>query len=530
MAHDAQPTGPDLRAGVALADVPSQGVLAGHVDGEAVLLARLDDGLHAVGGACTHYGAPLAEGLVANGEIHCPWHHACFSLRTGAALKAPAFAPLSRWKVETVGDRVFVRERDETPSTPPAPIASSPQRIVIVGGGAAGFAAAERLRVLGFDGTLTMLSADRDPPCDRPNLSKDYLAGTAPAEWIPLRDPRFYPAQRIDLRLDCEVDSIDLRAREVRTMAGERHGYDRLLLATGAMPLWLSLPGFNLPNVHCLGSLSDAGKLIADSANARRIAVVGAGFIGLEAAGALRARGLEVHVVAPEPVPMARLLGPEIGRFLVELHARNGVNFHLGAGASGYDGRALALANGESIDAGLLLVGIGVVPRARLAEAAGLAVRNGILVDAQLRTSAEGIYAAGDVARYPHGHGDARIEHWVHAQRQGQLAAANMLGGEQAFDEVPFFWTHHHGLDLRVCGYLDGWDEVRIDGNLQRHDFIAHYLRGGRLIAAASIGRDRALLEVARELRAAAALTPRPPSRWPEGATRATHRAWRERP
>ena len=504
MAHDAQPTGPDLRAGVALADVPSQGVLAGHVDGEAVLLARLDDGLHAVGGACTHYGAPLAEGLVANGEIHCPWHHACFSLRTGAALKAPAFAPLSRWKVETIGDRVFVREQDETPSPPPAPIASAPERIVIIGGGGAGFAAAERLRALGFDGTLTMLSADRDPPCDRPNLSKDYLAGTAPAEWIPLREPEFYSSQRIDLRLDREVDSIDLHAREVRTMTGERHGYDRLLLAAGAMPLWLSLPGFDLPNVHCLGSLSDAGKLIADCANARRIAVVGAGFIGLEAAGALRARGLEVHVAAPEAVPMARLLGPELGRFLVDLHQRNGVRFHLGSGAVAYNGHALALANGESIDADLLLVGIGVVPRVRLAENAGLAVRKGILVDARLRTSAEHVYAAGDVARYPHGDGDARIEHWVHAQRQGQLAAENMLGGEQAFDEVPFFWTHHHGLDLRVCGYLDGWDEVRIDGDLQQHDFIARYFRAGKLVAAASLGRDRALLEVAQELRIAA--------------------------
>ena len=504
MAHDAQPTGPDLRAGVALADVPSQGVLAGHVDGEAVLLARLDDGLHAVGGACTHYGAPLAEGLVANGEIHCPWHHACFSLRTGAALKAPAFAPLSRWKVETIGDRVFVREQDETPPAPPSRIASAPQRIAIVGGGAAGFAAAERLRALGFDGTLSMFSGDRDPPCDRPNLSKDYLAGSAAPEWIPLREPEFYAEHRIDLRLDCEIDSIDPAARELRTMTGERHGYDRLLLATGAMPLWLSLPGFDLPNVHCLGSLADANRLLADCANAKTVAVVGAGFIGLEAAGALRARGLEVHVAAPEALPMARLLGPELGRFLVDLHQRNGVRFHLGSGAVAYDGHALALANGDKIDADLLLVGIGVVPRVRLAENAGLAVRKGILVDARLRTSAEHVYAAGDVARYPHAGGDARIEHWVHAQRQGQLAAANMLGGEQAFDEVPFFWTHHHGLDLRVCGYLDGWDEVRIDGDLQQHDFIARYFRAGKLVAAASLGRDRALLEVAQELRIAA--------------------------
>ena len=507
MAHDAIPAGPDLSDGVALAEVPMNGVLAGHVDGEPVLLARLDDGLHAVDGACTHYGAPLGEGLVEGGEIHCPWHHACFSLRTGAALKAPAFAPLGKWKVDVAGDRVFVRERDRPPSPSPTAPASSrarPGRIVIVGGGAAGFAAAERLRALGYDGALTMLSADRDPPCDRPNLSKDYLAGNAAPEWIPLREPGFYPAQGIDLRLEREVDAIDPAAHEVRTMAGERHGYDRLLLATGAMPLPLPLPGFELPNVHRLGSLVDADRLIAACANARTVALVGAGFIGLEAAGALRARGLEVRVAAPESLPMSRLLGPELGRVLVDLHERNGVRFHLGAGVTGYDGRALALANGETIDAELLLVGIGVAPRTRLAENAGIAVRKGILVDAQLRTSADRIYAAGDVARYPHGGGDARVEHWVHAQRQGQLAAENMLGGERAFDEVPFFWTHHHGFDLRVSGHLDGWDEVRVDGEPQRLDCIARYFRAGRLVAAASLGRDRALLEAARALRIAA--------------------------
>ena len=515
MAHDSTSTGPDLRAGVPLADVPLHGVLAGHVDGAAVLLARLDDGpgsgpgqaLHAVDGSCTHYGAPLSEGLVANGEIHCPWHHACFSLRTGVALKAPAFASLGKWKVETVGERVFVRERDETP-TPPLPVPASvrarPERIVIVGGGGAGFAAAERLRALGYEGTLIMLSADRDPPCDRPNLSKDYLAGSAQADWIPLRDAAFYSEQRIDLRLDCEVVAIDVVAREVRTADGERHRYEALLLATGAEPRRLSLPGFDRPNVHPLRTLADANAILAACAKAKSVALVGAGFIGLEAAGALRSRGLDVHVVAPDAVPMARQLGPEVGRCLVELHERNDVNFHLGTGVAGYDGRSLALANGEAIDAGLLLVGIGVVPRTQLAEAAGLATRNGILVDAQLRTSIEGIFAAGDVARYPHGEGDARVEHWVHAQRQGQLAAANMLGAEQSFDEVPFFWTHHYGHDLRVCGYLDGWEEVRIEGDPERQDFIARYFRDGELVAAASLGRDRALLEVAQELRAAA--------------------------
>lgn len=504
MTHDMTPTGPDLRAGVRLADIPLHGVLAGHVDGEPVLLARLDDGLHAVDGVCTHYGAPLGEGLAADGMIHCPWHHACFSLRTGAALKAPAFAPLAKWRVETIGERVFVRERDDTqaPSVP-AP-AMQPERIVIVGGGAAGFAAAERLRTLGFKGSVTMLSADRDPPCDRPNLSKDYLAGNAEADWIPLRGPEFYAEQGIDLQLDCVVEAIDPVAREVRTGSGEHHRYDALLLATGAEPRRLSLPGFDLPNVHALRTLADTNAIIAACAEAKSVALVGAGFIGLEAAGALRSRGLTVHVVAPDAVPMERQLGAELGNFLAGLHAAQGVQFHLGTNVASYDGHALMLDGGRSLDADLLLVGIGVVPRTQLAEAAEIVVRNGILVDAQLRTSVAGIYAAGDAARYPQGDGDARVEHWVHAERQGQVAAANMLGAAQAFDDVPFFWTHHQGLDLRYCGLADAWDDVRIDGDLMQHEFIARYFRGGTLVAAAAMGRDRELLSISQELQVAA--------------------------
>ncbi|MFC7300298.1 FAD-dependent oxidoreductase [Cognatiluteimonas weifangensis] len=504
MAHtDTPPPGPDLRQGVPLADVPMAGVLAGHVDGEAVLLARLDDGIHAVGGHCTHYGAPLAEGLVSDGEIRCPWHHACFSLRTGAALRAPAFAPLPRWRTEVVGDTVFVREADTAPlPAPPAPRAA-PQRIVIVGGGAAGYAAALRLRELGYDGSLTMLSADPAAPVDRPNLSKDYLAGTAPEDWIPLQGPEFYAEQRIGLRLACEVAAIDPAAHEVRTAAGERFGYDALLLATGAEPRRLPTPGFEHPNVFALRSLGDARAIIAACAQASSVALIGAGFIGLEAAAALRARGLAVHVVAPEAIPMERILGPELGSLFADLHRAHGVVFHLGTTASGYDGQALTLADGSRVVADVVIVGAGVIPRTALASAAGIAVDNGILVDAQLQTSLPGHYAAGDVARYPVAGGErARVEHWVHAQRQGQAAAANLLGANAAFADVPFFWTHHYDLELRFTGNAQGWDEVRIDGALPAHDFTARYYRGGRLIAAASAGRDAENLRIEAQLQA----------------------------
>lgn len=499
---DSPPPGPDLSLGVPLSSVPASGVLAGHVNGEAVLLARLDDGIFAVAGTCTHYGAPLAEGLARNGEIRCPWHHACFSLRTGAALKAPAFAPLATWQVETTGDQVFVRGRTDNAGAKTEAVDSTahPRRIVIIGGGAAAFAAAERLRGLGFDGSLTMLSADADPPCDRPNLSKDYLAGTAAEDWIPLQADEFYAERRIDLHLSCEVVAIDTAVRAVRTRDGESFGYDALLIATGAEPVRLPLPGFDRPNVFALRSLADARAIIAAASSAKTVALIGAGFIGMEAAGALRSRGLEVHVVAREEVPMERALGREFGEFITGLHREHGVQFHLQASPTGFDGEVLTLADGTRVSADLLIVGAGVAPRTTLASAAGLAVENGILVDARLQTSVAGIYAAGDVARYRHGTESIRVEHWVHAERQGQAAAENMLGAGRVFDDVPFFWTHHYGLDIRCSGHAQGWDEVRIEGALAAQDCTARFFRKGELLAAASVGRDQQNLAIEAEL------------------------------
>jgi NADPH-dependent 2,4-dienoyl-CoA reductase/sulfur reductase-like enzyme/nitrite reductase/ring-hydroxylating ferredoxin subunit len=491
MTQTPSPSGPDLAKGVPLVSVPMAGVLAGHVDGNPVLLVRLDDGIHAVSALCTHYGAPLADGLVVGDEIRCPWHHACFSLRTGAALRAPAFAALTTWRVEIVGETVFVRT-EETVTRPSRPCVahSQPGRIVIIGGGAAGFAAAERLRDLGYSGSLSMLSADTSAPYDRPNLSKDYLAGTAPEDWMALQGPEFYADRRIDLRLGCDVTALDTGTRQVLTGSGERLAYDVLLIATGAEPRRLPIPGLDLPNVFMLRSLSDAQTIIEASRGAASVALVGGGFIGMEAAGALRARGLEVHVVAPEEVPMEHVLGREVGRFITGLHQDQGVVFHLRSVAKVFDGKVLTLEDGTRVAADLLIVGAGVTPRTALAVAAGLAVQDGILVDPYLQTSVAGLFAAGDVARYRYGADLIRVEHWVHAQRQGQAAAANMLGAGQAFTDVPFFWTHHYGLDLRYTGYAGGWDDVQIDGTLSGQNFTARYFRAGVLVAAASVGRD----------------------------------------
>ena len=500
MSEPTTTSGPDFGQGIPASSVPDDGVLAGHVGDTAVLLSRVDGDLHAVSATCTHYGAPLGDGLRVGDEIRCPWHHACFNLRTGAALHAPAFAPLAIWRVETVDGQVFVHavseEAGDTSKPASHPCKDAPARIVIVGGGAAGFAAAERLRSRGFEGTLTMLSADSDGPYDRPNLSKDYLAGTAQEDWIPLQSADYYNEHGIDLRLGCHVTALDLDARCVTTSDGDVIEYDALLLAQGAEPIPLSLPGFDSPKVHVLRSLADARALIAGIADAKSVAVIGAGFIGLEAASALRERGLDVHVIAREGLPLEKLLGEALATHVVGLHREHGVVFHSNCEATAFKQGELLLSDGKRLHVDAVLVGVGVKPRTALAEAAGLAVDNGIVVDECLRASRPGVFAAGDTARYPHAGGSARVEHWVHAERQGQLAAENMLGDTQAFDVPPFFWTHHYGTDLRYVGHGRGWTSLELDGSPADSDCLVRYFKEGTLVAAASIGRDQALLEI----------------------------------
>ncbi|GAA0635559.1 FAD-dependent oxidoreductase [Brevundimonas lenta] len=498
-ATQGEPKGPDFSNGVPLADVPDQGALPGHVAGEPVLLLRRHDGLFAVNATCTHYGGPLGEGLVTGDTVHCPWHHACFDLRTGEAVGAPAIDRLQRWTVEIEGDRAFVRTPAPAAPPQPSPTAGHPDRVVIVGGGAAGFAAAEMLRRRGYAGALTMLSADSAPPCDRPNLSKDYLAGTAPEDWIPLRSPKFYEKRQIDLRLEVEVATIDLKAREVVTSDGERIAWDALLLATGAEPIRLAGAGFDRPEVHVLRTLADARRLIAALPGVNTAAVVGSSFIGLEAAASLRERGLDVAVIGPDALPLAKVMGPEIGAFVKALHETKGVRFLLGQAAEAFDGEAVILADGSRVPAELVVLGVGVRARLQLAIDAGLEVDRGVVVDTAMRTSAPGVWAAGDIARYPEpvSAAPARIEHWVVAERQGQIAALSILGEDAAMTDTPFFWSRHYDTTINYVGHAEGWDAIRLDGSLADADATVRFERGGRLLAAATIGRDLESLEIA---------------------------------
>jgi NADPH-dependent 2,4-dienoyl-CoA reductase/sulfur reductase-like enzyme/nitrite reductase/ring-hydroxylating ferredoxin subunit len=458
-----------------------------------VVLARRGDEFFAIAASCTHYNGPLAEGLLVDDTVRCPWHHACFSLRTGEAVRAPALGPIACWRTEVRGDIVFVREKAApAPSSRVTPASTGPQRVVIVGGGAAGFAAADMLRRQRFQGSVVMLSDDAAPPVDRPNLSKDFLAGTAPQEWVPLRGDQYYAEQGIDLRLNTSATAIDVRAREVVLDAGSKVAYDRLLLATGAEPVRLPLPGMDLPHVHTLRTLGDCHAIIARAATARRAVVMGASFIGLEVAASLRARGIEVHVVAPEKRPMERVLGPQMGDFVRRLHEEHGVIFHLEDTATAIDAHRVTLKGGGVIDADLVIAGVGVRPRLALAEKAGLAIDRGVSVDEYLETSVSGIFAAGDIARWPDPHSGTaiRVEHWVVAQRQGQTAARNMLGGREKFDAVPFFWSQHYDVPINYVGHAETWDELAIDGEIAARDCVLRYKRKGRVLAVASIYRD----------------------------------------
>jgi apoptosis-inducing factor 3 len=510
MADTPQLSGPDLAAGIEANRLQPGDKLLGHAEGEPVLLARLGEDYVAIGASCTHYGGPLVEGVVEGDTIRCPWHHACFDLRTGEALRAPALSPVACWQVQRQGQQVRVtRKLERDPLAPSYPVSraveAGPREVVIIGAGAAGSAAAEMLRRCGFEGGIRLIDGEPDSPYDRPNLSKDYLAGNAPEEWISLRPPDFYSQHRIEV-IRGQAKRIDVAGKRVELEGREPLRYDALLLAPGAEPIRLAIAGADGPQVHYLRSLADSRAIIAAAASAKCAVVVGASFIGLEVAASLRARQLEVHVVGPEALPLERVLGPELGGFIKSLHEEKGVVFHLGRKPERIEAEAVILDDGTRLAAELVVIGVGVRPRLALAEQAGLAVDKGIMVNEFLESSAAGIYAAGDIARWPDPHSGERIrvEHWVVAQRMGQTAARNILGARERFTRVPFFWSAHYDVSINYVGHAERWDRVTVDGSAAQRDVAVRYERAGKTLAVATIFRDGeslgAELDMEREL------------------------------
>jgi NADPH-dependent 2,4-dienoyl-CoA reductase/sulfur reductase-like enzyme/nitrite reductase/ring-hydroxylating ferredoxin subunit len=501
----------DLTLGIEMRELAGQAIIEGRAGDEDVLVVLLGGRVVAIGAHCTHYKGPLAKGLIVGDTIRCPWHHACFNLHTGEAVRPPALDPVSCFQVERDGDRAFVREKKSESSNRSSTGTSDwPHSVVIVGGGGAGLAAAEMLRREGYDRPIAIVSADADPPCDRPNLSKDYLAGNAEEDWIPLRPEAFYADHRIELALNARVTALDLTKQIAQVDDGREYPFGALLLATGADPMRLTVPGADWTEVRYLRTFADSRAIIAEAVSAKQAVVVGASFIGLEVAASLRARGVPVTVVAPETRPMEKVLGADVGAFVQRLHEAKGVKFCLGRTVTRIDRGRVMLSDGTTRDADVVIVGIGVRPRLALAEQAKLALDRGVAVNEYLETSAPGVFAAGDIARWPDPHsGDRiRVEHWVVAERQGQTAARNMLGRRERFDAVPFFWSQHYDVTINYVGHAEAWDAVDIDGRLDDNDCTITYRRGGRTLAVATVFRDRASLEAEQAMEHERRVTP----------------------
>jgi len=345
------------------------------------------------------------------------------------------------------------------------------------------------LRREGYSGRVTLLSADASLPC-APESVEGYLA--AARRGVEPASGRFLPGagHRGGAERPCHRHRPE--AEQLRLADGSDLGYDALLLATGAEPVHLDVPGSDRPHVHYLRTLADSRALVTRAKTARRAVVIGASFIGLEVASSLRARDIEVHIVGREAVPMERILGPEAGQFIRNLHEGHGVSFHLGTTATRIDERSVSLANGQTLPADLVVIGVGVRPATALAQEAGLAVDRGVLVNEYLETSVPGIFAAGDIARWPDplSGEPIRVEHWVVAQRQGQTAARNMLGRQERFDAVPFFWTEQYDFGLAYVGHAERFDRVEVDGSVAARDCTLAYWRDGRKLAVAVVHRD----------------------------------------
>jgi NADPH-dependent 2,4-dienoyl-CoA reductase/sulfur reductase-like enzyme/nitrite reductase/ring-hydroxylating ferredoxin subunit len=481
-----------------------------------ILLARLGDRFHAVSATCPHYGAPLAEGVLCGTRIVCPWHHAAFNVVNGDLEEPPALDGLTCYDVHVEGERILIDIPEETQDRRTAAMADhdapndlrkDSRQFVIIGAGAAGYAAAQTLREEGFRGNVVMITREDRAPYDRPNLSKDYLHGHAEPEWMPLRSDEFFNEHGIKLVLNREVTRVDARARTITFENGETMEYDALLVATGGAPVRLNIPGSDLKNVCLLRSFADADTIIETAKRSRRAVVVGASFIGMEAAYSLRERGLEVTVVAPSHEPFEAALGAEVGAVFRREHEKHGVKFKLGSIVYRFEGshnvEAVALDNGERIETDMVVVGVGVRPVTQFLEGVELDEGGGVVVDSQMRAT-DGIYAAGDIANFldPRTGKRTRIEHWRTAQQQGRTAARNMVDHHVTFDAVPFFWTRQFDIGLLYVGHAaTSWDKIVYRGDVSSQDFLAFYMKDDRVQAVAGMNRDREMAAVEELMR-----------------------------
>ncbi len=459
-----------------------------------IVISRIAGKFYAVGEMCPHYGAPLEEGILSGSRIVCPWHHATYSAQTGKLEEPPALDNLPVYELRIQDNDILVVIPDEVPGSRIPPMVKhdpADQRLLaIIGAGAAGNAAAQTLREDGFKGRVVMITYEAHQPYDRPQLTKEFLEGQSDKDALPLRTEEFYPDYDIELILGQRVKELKVLEKTITFESGVALKYDRVLIASGAEPRTLTVPGGELKNVFTLRNRDDSSAIIRACENALRVAVVGSSFIGIETAYSLSQRGLKITVIGPDSVPFERAFGQEIGNMFRRLHEENGVIFKLNNKVSKLIGtkkvEAVVLENGECIATDIVVVGIGVKPATSFISGIDLLPDGSVKVDDFFR-AAQDVYAAGDIATFPYWYSGefVRIEHWRTAEQQGRIAAHNMAGKKQAYRSVPFFWTTQVGLYFRYIGYVQDWDEIIMFGDIDSKKFIAYFVKNNRVHAAA---------------------------------------------
>jgi 3-phenylpropionate/trans-cinnamate dioxygenase ferredoxin reductase subunit len=479
---------------------------------ESVLVTRVNGTVCACGNECPHYGGPLGDGVLHNGTVRCPYHNAAFSVEDGKLVTGPAIDDLPRYSIREEDGAVFLGNSEVAEI--PMPEGSDGRSILIVGAGAAASSCAETLRREGFAGEITMITGEQYAPYDRPMLSKSVISGNAPAKAAQLRDDEFYNRLNIATQTGDKVVKVDPEKKLVTTASGATHSGDMILLASGSVPRTLDLPGKDLSNVFTLRSRDDAAEIAAASKDAERAVVIGANFIGMETAAELKKRGLDVYVVEPQEEPMAGVFGPEVGRRFRRMHESEGVYFHLGCRPSALGGESsvetVALEDGNELAADLVVIGVGVDPALDYLKESGLVSQpsDGVRVDERLQTSTDGIYAAGDIAQFPAHGARYRVEHWVHAQQQGAHVARVMLGSQEPFTDVPFFWTRQYTTTVKYAGYPVAHDAIEYRGDVDSGSFLAGYFSDGRLVAVSTIGMQDPFVSLMLLLEAGEKVTP----------------------
>jgi NADPH-dependent 2,4-dienoyl-CoA reductase/sulfur reductase-like enzyme/nitrite reductase/ring-hydroxylating ferredoxin subunit len=478
-----------------LEDGEMKAVSAG--DGKEILLTRIDGNYFAFGAHCTHYGGPLAEGILCNGIIMCPWHHACFDAKTGDMNNPPAMDSLPKYETKETGDDVIIMLPDELESSrTPEMVKADPSdesNFIIIGGGASGNAASQALREAGYKGKITIITQEARTPYDRPNLSKAYLSGEAPSEWMPLRDKELFKNYNINFLFSHKVEEVNIDKKEICLDDDRILKYDKVLLATGGIPQKLNIPGSDFKNIFYLRSFDDCDRIIEAVKNISKVVVIGASFIGMEVAFHLHERKLDVTVIGPEDVPFKNIFGSEVGSLIKKLQKEHGVKFKLNSIVTSFEGDekidSVVLSDGEKINCDVVVIGIGVKPATSFIKGINLEKDGSIKVDEYLQ-AAENVFASGDIATFPYNGNYIRIEHWRVAEQQGRIAGFNMAGKKIKFDKQPFFWTQQAGLNIRYIGYAKEWDETITWGDINSKEFITFLVKNNKVAAAIGNNRD----------------------------------------